>query len=238
MLIYGRIYLLTNLVNGKRYVGQTTYSLRVRLQRHFNVAYHPGKRDFYLCRALRKYGKENFEISLLCSCGNKAELDLMEDLYIAIYGTMNSSIGYNRKRGGANGKQSLATRLLSSQVRKGKKHSIESRIKRSIAFSGSRNPMFGRKASLDTREKMSQNRRGDKSYKYRKDVNTDDLILLYPYHSTTELGKMFKIDPSTVGDRLKKAGVQLRSPSKHMVRDHKATRLQFQPGPSKDCSYP
>ena len=39
----------------------------------------------------------------------------MEDLYIAVYDTINNKVGYNRKRGGANGRPSEATRKLHSK---------------------------------------------------------------------------------------------------------------------------
>lgn len=86
--IYGRIYLLTNLVNGKQYVGQTIYSLRTRFRTHFNHAKHRNKgRSTPICRAMLKYTKSQFKIEQLCVCYNKDELDLMEDLYIAFFDT-------------------------------------------------------------------------------------------------------------------------------------------------------
>ena len=205
--VYGKIYLITNLVNGKQYVGQTTFSLRVRFQRHLNNARHPGKKDAYFYRALRKYGKHNFEISLLCSCGSKSELDLMEDLYIALYDTLNSEVGYNCRRGGANGKFSEESKKRCSESKKGLKY----RPRKVASPRGADHPSFGRKATPESRQKMSDSRKGDKSYKYRKDVSTEDLIRLYETHTTRDIGKIFNIDPSTVGDRLKKSGVPIKT---------------------------
>ena len=203
--VYGRIYLLTCLANGKKYVGQTVRSLHVRWVTHFNGAKHPGKKKFYLHRALLKHGKEGFQISLVCSCYSKEELDLMEDLYIAAYDTMNPDKGYNSRRGGGNGKFSAESRKRCSESKRGLKYQP-----RKIAGPrGIDHPNFGRKATLEARRKMSENRSGEKHYKFRKDVSTEDLIHLYETHTAVEIAKMLDIDPSTVGDRLRKAGITL-----------------------------
>jgi group I intron endonuclease len=208
--VYGKIYLITCLVNGKKYVGQTVQPLGVRFRQHINsanVSAKTGKKDFYLHRSLRKHGESNFQISLLCSCENKMELDLMEDLYIAGYGTMNTKVGYNRKRGGANGKPSEATRKLHSQVRKGKVmvpagwHHTEA-----------------------SKQKMSADRKGPRSYKYRRDISTEELVRLYETHTTPKIGKIFNIDPSTVGDRLKKAGVPIKTRSSYKGKQSRQLR--------------
>lgn len=120
--VYGRIYLLTCLVNGKKYVGQTVRALHGRLYGHFNSPKHSKtvRNSTPLSKAIKKYGKENFDSRLLCSCSSQKELDLMEDLYIVGLGTLvDGGRGYNLERGGANGKASEKTKALQSQQRKG-----------------------------------------------------------------------------------------------------------------------
>ena len=120
--VYGRIYLLTCLVNGKRYVGQTVNSMSKRLYGHFNSPKHSKavRNSTPLANAIKKYGKENFGSILLCSCSSQEELNLMEDLYIAALNTMvDGGNGYNLERGGAKGKASEKTKALQSQQRKG-----------------------------------------------------------------------------------------------------------------------
>ena len=56
-------YLVTNLVNGKMYVGKTTKPLRVRWREHVCCA-KTGSR-LYFHKALRKYGVENFMMESL-----------------------------------------------------------------------------------------------------------------------------------------------------------------------------
>jgi predicted GIY-YIG superfamily endonuclease len=51
----GTIYVVTNLVNGKQNVGQTTRKLKKRIKEHEN-------HGFLLSKAIKKYGIENFKI--------------------------------------------------------------------------------------------------------------------------------------------------------------------------------
>ena len=57
----GRIYKITNQVNGKFYVGKTMKSLPTRFYNHCYDAINRNSTS-YFHRAIRKYGKENFII--------------------------------------------------------------------------------------------------------------------------------------------------------------------------------
>ena len=72
------IYLITNLVNGKYYVGQTVMSLRERFNAHAASSYR-GER-WPLAHAFRKYGRDAFEIQALAEVGAKEEADNLERL--------------------------------------------------------------------------------------------------------------------------------------------------------------
>lgn len=56
-----RVYLVTNLTNGKQYAGQTCRSAKDRWKRHVLDA--DKERGFALHGAIRKYGKESFAVS-------------------------------------------------------------------------------------------------------------------------------------------------------------------------------
>lgn len=145
--VFGVVYLFTNLVNGKRYVGQSAH-LPQRLGEHFRKAkQEPKDRDKFFQNSLRKHGKDNFEISVLCSCSTQEELDLLEDLYIVVFDTMNSDKGYNLKRGGARGK------LSESGIMKIK-----------AAKTGIRNPAF--RADLPSAEELFRLYEETKSFLY------------------------------------------------------------------------
>jgi group I intron endonuclease len=70
------IYLVTNSINGKRYVGLTRFPVRDRWRQHvYNANY--GLRT-YLYSAMRKYGAENFSIQPIASCLSVETASLVE----------------------------------------------------------------------------------------------------------------------------------------------------------------
>ena len=79
----GYIYLVTNLINSKKYIGQTTLTVQERWNRHLYDAFAKYD-DFYFHKAIRKYGKENFKVEEICQCPNE-ELDEKEIYYINYY---------------------------------------------------------------------------------------------------------------------------------------------------------
>ena len=104
----GKIYKITNKLNGKVYIGQTIKSLEERFQKHCwgtseNDRYHL---NMAIKRAIKKYGKENFTINLIEEVETD-KLDEREVYWISFYDSYNK--GYNCTLGGQNG----ATRICS-----------------------------------------------------------------------------------------------------------------------------
>lgn len=93
------IYLITNLLNGKQYVGQTRQALRRRFRSHYTDQ-HAGQTA--IGRALRKYGHNNFEIKLLVTCATQEQANEAEQSWIECLGTISPN-GYNLRQGGAHG---------------------------------------------------------------------------------------------------------------------------------------
>lgn len=95
-----KIYLITNEVNGKQYVGLTIGPLVSRLKQH--IASAKKGRKAPLPNAIRKYGAEAFTIKLIRSdAKNFAELQQQEIDEIAQRKTL--TLGYNSAIGGAVG---------------------------------------------------------------------------------------------------------------------------------------
>ncbi len=90
-----KIYLITNLINGKQYVGKTRYSLAHRFSQHCNNEYY----NTYIHNAIKKYGKNNFKIEELCRCDDEHWQEL-EQFYIKKLHTHYSEGGYNITWGG------------------------------------------------------------------------------------------------------------------------------------------
>lgn len=89
------IYKIQNLVNGKIYIGQSI-EIENRFQKHLNA-----KDEFYIHKAIRKYGKENFSFQIVEEC-EASQLDEKEKYWIEYYNSLAPS-GYNMIPGGSNG---------------------------------------------------------------------------------------------------------------------------------------
>jgi group I intron endonuclease len=236
-LVYGVVYLIKNIVNGKVYVGQTVASLRLRLRNHVSHAFAwlTGKykgQDTPLFRAIRKYGKESFNISVVCSCQSKEELDLMEDFCILLLGGSNKKTGYNLRRGGANGKMSQEVKDFCGSLHKGRKHTAEARqkmsetTKKQLALNP-RPPVSDltrekmrqsspRKClwSEETKQRVSKMFSGAGGSNYYHEVDTQELIRLYELgHSCKSISLLIpQITDGGILRRLRAAGVQMRTP--------------------------
>ena len=99
---YGIIYKITNTINDKVYIGQTTKT--------FNRRYSGGKwwlktTNKHLLSSVNEYGVEAFEVDKeLDVAMTKEELNLKEKLWIEYYQSNNRLYGYNIEDGGTNGR--------------------------------------------------------------------------------------------------------------------------------------
>ena len=97
----GVIYKITNLINGKIYIGQTRVTEPQRWQQHIWYANNaPEKDSVALCRAIKKYGKDNFKREILEEINDNEKLNEREIYYIMKYNSTNKDIGYNIALGG------------------------------------------------------------------------------------------------------------------------------------------
>ena len=62
--MYGSIYKITNIINNKVYIGQTSISPMKRWDDHFS-AYKNTANKLYLYNEMRKYGIENFAFQII-----------------------------------------------------------------------------------------------------------------------------------------------------------------------------
>lgn len=93
------VYMITNNVNGHRYIGITVCSLQKRWREHLCAARTGSEKRLY--KAMRKYGLDNFSIEKIYDAVSFEDLQEAEKRYIAQYETHASlKKGYNLTSGG------------------------------------------------------------------------------------------------------------------------------------------
>lgn len=93
---YGIVYMAKDRFNNKIYIGATRKSLTERSKMHFASAKADSGASFHT--AIRLYGNDNFDWSILAFCENDADLRRTEEDFIRK--TNACAFGYNIKIGG------------------------------------------------------------------------------------------------------------------------------------------
>ena len=94
--MYGFIYITTNHINGKKYVGQKCYDKAGKWKTYLGSGIH-------LKRAINKYGIEKFSKEIIEECQTKKHLDEREKYWIEYYDAVKSDEFYNIASGGDGG---------------------------------------------------------------------------------------------------------------------------------------
>lgn len=87
----GYIYLITNKVNGKQYIGSTLTSVQQRWRQHISAARNG--HHLVLSKAIRKYTPDKFTVETLFCTKNLNELHIIENEFMEKYNTLKK--GYN-----------------------------------------------------------------------------------------------------------------------------------------------
>ena len=126
---WGWIYVITNLINGKEYVGQTVCGILVRWAGHISDAFNKNSQK-PLYRALRRYGLKNFKVTELWY-GPESQLNAAEKRFVRQRKTfIDFGLGYNLTTGGDHYKMSKAT---IKKIRKAAKAQWADEVKRDRA---------------------------------------------------------------------------------------------------------
>ena len=153
------IYIHQNKINGKKYIGQTKQSLAKRWNN--GNGYKDCSRFW---NAIQKYGWENFEHIIIATNLTLEEANILEEQLIAILDTTNPEKGYNINLGGNNHHHTQETKNKIGKANKisqsGKIWSLSQKQLISELFSGTGNPFYGKHHSEQTKQKISQNRKG------------------------------------------------------------------------------
>lgn len=178
------IYKITNKINGKLYIGQTTRTIERRFRDHCTSS------KSAISLAISKYGKENFNIEVIYEASSLEELNIKEIEFIKQFNSISPN-GYNLREGGDNSsfgeetrkrmsesakrkpKMTEDTKRKISESRKGEKHYLYKKklsVKQRKILSdhaklrtGDKNPMFNKNHTVEVKEAQSQRARGSKN---------------------------------------------------------------------------
>lgn len=148
------IYKITNLLNGKVYVGKHTCK---------NIANPYYGSGVAIKLAIKKYGKEKFKKDILCFCESESDLNSMEIEWISKLGAFGN--GYNMTKGGEGKLGRRPTDVEIEKARKSRllfyKNNPDTRVRLSKLAKlkvGAKNPFYGKKLTQEHIEKMTKAR--------------------------------------------------------------------------------
>lgn len=169
------IYIIKNNVNNKVYIGQSI-QLKTREGKHKSYLKHNKHENDYLQRSYNKYGVEAFSFEILERC-DIDKLDEREIFYINKFNSMDIEKGYNLESGGNSNK-------IVSEITREKKR-------------GKNNPMYGKKPSEETIEKMRESARGMNNILTESEVvEVKEMLILGIKQS--EIALRFNVHYSTI----------------------------------------
>lgn len=204
----GSIYCITNLLNNKKYIGQTS---KLYLSQRWCEHKLNAKNGVsgYLYNAIRKYGEENFQFKVLLHKIPLDKLNFYETLWIA---KMNTKVpyGYNLTDGGEGTRGvtpwNKGIPRTQETINKIKQHyTDEIREKMRQRALGDKNPMYGRKGqdsptygcsrfgednpfykkhhSEETKAILSNAQSKNKKKVAMLDINTEEIICTFSSYS-------------------------------------------------------
>jgi group I intron endonuclease len=222
----GYIYLITNTITGKQYVGQTT-----QLDVNKRWGQHKNGKGVGICllNAYNKYGFDKFMFKLICICFDDDCNDYEEE-YIKKFNTLAPN-GYNLREGGMNSKQHPDTIKKRNETRNKTLNdrklqglpllppaTNEQKKKQSERMKGIKRGKMSDKQKeklSDTYKKLWQERKENGSFDSYKPINLrttsgispnrkrvgkydEHDILLEEYESTVDAGAKNKISHSSI----------------------------------------
>lgn len=222
---YNCIYMYTNKINGKRYIGQTK-DFNKRYSSHLNSSLNnkSNRHNLPFHKAIRKYGIENFQIDILVeNISTKDELNELEKSFISYFNTLcKNGIGYNVAEGGGSAnpfkgkteeemeefKKGCRERNLGKKLSDDHKRKISEANKTMIFTNEHRRKISeskkGKKRSKECKEKIANKKRGTKHSEETKKKMSE---------SSTKKVKVIQMDTENnvikIWDSIKQASKEL-----------------------------
>ena len=191
---YNCIYMYTNKINGKGYVGQTNDFNR-RYKEHIDAMINKNNDEYNkpIHRALRKYGLDNFEVEILKeNLSTLCLLNMYECYYIKKFDLLcKNGKGYNISDGGSNGnpfagktdEEMEEIRRKRSEARKGK-YCGENNPMYGVHRYGKDAPNYGKHHTEETKQRLSEAKKSENNpmygvHRYGKDAPNTKRVAQY-----------------------------------------------------------
>jgi group I intron endonuclease len=161
---YGCIYKITNLVNGKSYIGQTKRKPELRWKQHKNIK--DNFNNSLIKTAIAKYGEDAFSFEVICYANSQVNLNKLEDDLIIKFDSLAPN-GYtclgSQDRSGIISnitiKKMSNARLGKIPWNKGRTYKLSEDSKKNYKNSN-KNKCLGRTVSAESKQKMSLAKQG------------------------------------------------------------------------------
>lgn len=144
---YGFIYITTNLVNGKKYLGQKRFNSGWKNYLGSGIAFK---------QALKKYGMENFVRDIVCICYTEEELNFQEYNLSKFFNVVDSEDWYNLVFGGGTSQGWHPSEETRKKIGAASKERFKDKTNHPMYgkhfFVGKDNPMYG----VSPKERMDE----------------------------------------------------------------------------------
>lgn len=218
MEVYGVIYKIQNNIDGKVYIGQTTYG--------FNKRYSLGQwwvktHNNYLKNSAKYYGHNNFIVNeFLDVAFSKEELNLKEKMWISYYKSSNKKYGYNMNSGGDSPTMNEETKKKITISRLG--FDPEDFTENIVNYykNGDTITDIGAKIGVDesvirkilVKNNISIKTSGEFTFGFKLEDYKEEIIKLYVEDkmAPVDIGKRFGASASGIRDFLKRNGIKIR----------------------------
>lgn len=196
------IYKIENKINGKVYIGQTVKSLNHRKNQHIKSAERGG--IYMIQKAIRKYGADNFEWSIICETDSFSKLNVLEKFYIAAYKKMTDVYNMTDGRDGALGRKMTE----SGRKKIGEANSrriVKESSRKKMSEKKKNKPTWnkGKKYSDEYKKKLSEIRKGELN---AKAILNEQQVLIIKYITSRnlltlkEIANFFGVSSSAISD--------------------------------------
>ena len=132
------VYKVTNKENGKIYIGITSQGVTTRWHKHCSDGLYSNS-NFPIHNAIRKYGKDNFQVEVIETIEDSTDYDQLKEreiYWIKEFNSYNREVGYNLTLGGDGTFGRFHSEETKDKIRQkalGRKVSEESKLKMSLS---------------------------------------------------------------------------------------------------------